>query len=142
MKRVYTSANGKQINLDALIAQNEDTIAVGNMKVNARGDQLGAGGKVEKSKDQVMSEYYKLNTPTAIDTPILPRETKKSKDLIDDWLEPIPEDIPDTVQDQPPIASENQTGLRGSLADSVAKSTLPEQQPKNPKRPNNGPTRI
>lgn len=142
MKRVYTTANGKKINLDALIAQNEDVIAVGNMKVNARGDQLGLGGRVEKTRDQVMSEYYKLNTPTAVDTPIVPRENKKSKDLVDDWLEPIPEDIPDVVAEEPPIATESRQGLRGSLADSVAKSSLPETTVKNPKRPNNGPSRI
>jgi hypothetical protein len=142
MKRVYTTANGKRINLDSLIAQNEDVIAVGNMKVNARGDQLGLGGKVEKTKDQVMSEYYKLNTPTAVDNPVTPRETKKSKDLVDDWLDPIPEDIQEIFPEEPPIASENKSSLRGSLADSVAKSTLPEQTIKNPKRPNNGPSRI
>jgi len=142
MKRVYTTANGKKINLDALIAQNEEVIAVGNMKVNARGDQLGLGGKVEKTRDQVMSEYYRLNTPTAVDNPITPRETKKSKDLVDDWLEPIPEDIPDVTPEEPPIATEGRPGLRGSLADSVAKSSLPEPTIKNPKRPNNGPTRI
>ena len=54
MKLVYTTANGKKINIDAVIATNEDTIAVGNMRVNARGDQLGPGGVVEMSKSQVM----------------------------------------------------------------------------------------
>ena len=59
MKKVYTTANGKQVNLDALISDNEQTIAVGNMKVNARGDKLGPGGKIEQTKEQIMKEYYK-----------------------------------------------------------------------------------
>ena len=32
--------------------------AVGNMNVNARGDVLGAGGKVVTPKAQVMKQYY------------------------------------------------------------------------------------
>jgi len=63
MPKTYRTANGKQVNMDALLAANEREIAVGNMGVNARGDQLGPGGTIEKTKDQVMQDYYKLNTP-------------------------------------------------------------------------------
>ena len=38
MKRVYRTANGKNIDIDSLILVNEQTIAVGNMNVNARGE--------------------------------------------------------------------------------------------------------
>ncbi len=34
-KRVYKTANGRTINIDAILAQNEESIAVGNMRVNA-----------------------------------------------------------------------------------------------------------
>jgi hypothetical protein len=40
MKRTYRTAQGKMIDLDGLILTNEQTIAVGNMNVNARGDEL------------------------------------------------------------------------------------------------------
>jgi hypothetical protein len=56
---------GKKIDIDAIRLKNETVIAVGNMKVNARGDQLGAGGKIVKTRDQLMKEYYALNTPVA-----------------------------------------------------------------------------
>ena len=43
---------GKPIDFDALRAKNEKTIAVGNAGVNARGDQIGAGGKIVKKRDE------------------------------------------------------------------------------------------
>ena len=45
-RRVYRSALGKEIDMDAMLAMNEEQIAVGNMRVNARGDELGPGGIV------------------------------------------------------------------------------------------------
>jgi len=65
MKKTYTSAMGKPVDIDNIRLSNEDTIAIGNMKVNARGDELGFSGQVIKTRNQVMDEYYRLNTPTA-----------------------------------------------------------------------------
>jgi hypothetical protein len=134
-KRVYTTANGKRINIDAIIAQNESTIAVGNMKVNARGDQLGPGGKVELTRDKIMQDHYKLNTPLAVDEPPQPRRREVKKDLVDDWVEPAVEE-PQEVAVQP--AQPVQPKLRGSLADSVAKNQPAEK----PAVKRSGPSRI
>jgi len=57
-RRTYRSAQGKQIDLDLLISRNELTPAVGNAKVNARGDELGPGGKIIRKKEDMMREYY------------------------------------------------------------------------------------
>ena len=64
MNKIYRSALGKHIDIEKLRLANEDTIAVGNMKVNARGDELGFGGEVIKGRNEVMRDYYKLATPT------------------------------------------------------------------------------
>ena len=130
-KRVYTTANGKRINIDAIVSQNEESIAVGNMRVNARGDELGPGGKVERTREKVMADYYKLNTPVATDRMPVPREEPK-RDLVDDWVEPVKVD---TVT-EPPI--EETKPLRGSLASSVAKTQLPKEE----ELKKTGPTRI
>ena len=45
-RKVHRSANGKIVDMDMLRQRNELTPAVGNARVNARGDQLGAGGKM------------------------------------------------------------------------------------------------
>jgi len=130
-KRVYTTANGKRINIDAIIAQNENTIAVGNMKVNARGDQLGPGGKVEVTRDKVMQDHYKLNTPIAVDQPPQPRQREVKKDLVDEWVEPAIEETAVPTEPERPK-------LRGSLADSISKNQPTEKAPV--KR--SGPSRI
>lgn len=49
-QKVYKTAMGKTVDMGALILQNETTRAVGNMKVNARGDLLGADDKVIQKK--------------------------------------------------------------------------------------------
>ena len=70
MSNIYRTAGGKQINMDSLRIANESVIAVGNMKTNARGDQLGAGGNVVKSRTQVLQDYHKLNTPVINHSPL------------------------------------------------------------------------
>ena len=135
MKRIYSTANGKRINLDAIIAQNENTIAVGNMKVNARGDQLGPGGKVEVTRDKVMAEHYKLSSPIATDSPPVSHKKPIKKELTDDWVEPVVE----TTQPESVEVEQDKPVLRGRLADAVAKN-LPASTEIKPKK--TGPTRI
>jgi len=65
MGRIYTSMQGKQIDMEKLQLKNELSPAVGNMKVNARGDELGAGGKIVRTREQILQDYYK-NNPRAI----------------------------------------------------------------------------
>jgi hypothetical protein len=133
-KRVYKTANGKRINIDAVISQNEESIAIGNMRVNARGDELGPGGRIERTREKVMADYYKLNTPVATDLVATPRESTK-KDLVDDWVEPavVKEEIENKTDDSLAVKP-----LRGSLANSVAKTQLPKEE--EPKK--TGPSRI
>jgi len=58
-KKVYRTMQGKLIELDTLRARNEMTPAVGNAKLNARGDLIGKGGKIVKTREQIVAEYYK-----------------------------------------------------------------------------------
>lgn len=50
---IYRTSQGKQVDLNKLINQNELTLAVGNKKVNARGDLIGAGGQIIKKNEEV-----------------------------------------------------------------------------------------
>ena len=54
-KATYRSMQGKEIDMNKLINLNETTPAVGNMKVNARGDELGAGGKIVRKREEIMA---------------------------------------------------------------------------------------
>ena len=70
MAKIHRSARGQAVDMDMIRLSNETTIAIGNQKVNARGDQLGPGGKIVKSRAEIMAEYHALNTEMANDGPI------------------------------------------------------------------------
>jgi hypothetical protein len=112
MKKVYRTALGKVIDMDNLRLANEETIAVGNMKVNARGDELGPGGSVARSRNQVMDEYYRLNTPTAVDSaPVADTPLQIS----------TPRTLPDVAEAAEPMSPSAAAKLKGNLANTFAK---------------------
>ena len=49
---------GKTVDMDLLRKRNELTPAVGNARVNARGDELGPGGQIIKKREDVVAEHY------------------------------------------------------------------------------------
>ena len=57
-KKMYRTMQGRMVDIDQLRTANESIRAVGNMKVNARGDVLGANGQVITPKSQVIKQYY------------------------------------------------------------------------------------
>jgi hypothetical protein len=63
------SMQGKEIDMDKLMRQNELMPAVGNVKVNARGDELGPGGKIVRKREDVLAEYYEDNPKAKPDAP-------------------------------------------------------------------------
>lgn len=73
----YRTMQGKEIDMEKLAAQNELMPAIGNMKVNARGDELGPGGKIIKKREEVMAEYYESN-PKSQANKIKPDNKEKS----------------------------------------------------------------
>jgi hypothetical protein len=58
---VYRSFQGKEVDIEKIMRQNELTQAVSNKKVNARGDELGPGGTIIKKREDVIAEYYEAN---------------------------------------------------------------------------------
>lgn len=112
MKKVYRSALGKAIDMDNLRLANEETIAIGNMKVNARGDELGPGGQVLRTRNQVMDDYYRLNTPMATD----------SAPVADNAPAPVaPTIMPEVVDAAQPVSPAEAAKLKGNLASTFAK---------------------
>lgn len=66
-RKVYKSMQGKSVDMDLLRQRNELTPAVGNARVNARGDELGPGGQIIKKRDDILEEYYKDHPQTVAD---------------------------------------------------------------------------
>jgi len=57
-RKTHRSMQGKLIDMDKLRQRNELTPAVGNMRVNARGDELGPGGKIIRKREEILRDFY------------------------------------------------------------------------------------
>ena len=57
-KKIYRSSQGKSVDLGALLLQNEQVRAVGNMGVNARGDRINIQNKVIDRKNKISQRAY------------------------------------------------------------------------------------
>jgi hypothetical protein len=147
MARIYKTAQGKSVDIDSLRLQNEETIAVGNMKVNARGDQLGTGGQITQSRNQTMNQHYKIQTASSEDDAVrrVQEQQRQAGARITQGdvgvIPPEPEVDPSGVSFDP--VPETTPTMRGSLADSIAKQVTVSQELLDPK-PNapKGPQRI
>jgi hypothetical protein len=57
-KDIYKSANGKAVDMGALRQRNETIRAVGNMKVNARGDLVNDDNEIVQARNQQINNQY------------------------------------------------------------------------------------
>lgn len=161
MKKTYTTAMGRSIDFESLRAANEETIAVGNMKVNARGDQLGSGGVIERPRNAAMADHYNAGTMPheGLEDKMLRqkmagaglkknkaskkiRDNTRSQDMSEknrtneslDQAQSVP-----TQQPEVPPASSSvlpDKRLRGSLASSLAKeTTVTQEKMPDPRKP-------
>ena len=142
MANVRRTAMGEGVDMDMLRLANETTIAIGNMKVNARGDQLGSGGKVIKTRAQVMSEHHALNMSTQLathDDEIL--ESAPTQEFV----QPTTNVLQPVAVDEPVAESESipsYTKPRGSFAGAVAGQTEVTQELLEPAESRNQPKGI
>jgi hypothetical protein len=82
----YKSARGKVIDMGTLSSVNEQTRAVGNMGVNARGDTLDAHNNVVKQTTARVNEGYRTAVNSA-PKEISNRETIKPDELTEEEKE-------------------------------------------------------
>ena len=151
MTKIYKTARGKTIDMDKVKLANETVNAVGNMKVNARGDKLGPGGQVVAGRNQVMDQVYAVNPAPARRTggysPNDPEVYAQQQSLIESnrakELHDLATNLVQPTSIEPVESAEPQVpATRGSLASSVAKTTVVKQEPLPNPKTSNGPTRI
>lgn len=140
MAKIYRTAQGRQLDIETIRLQNELVPALGNMKVNARGDQLGPGGKVVKSREQIMDEFYKTGRTQVTDN--VPEDGKVATSsvkrapapTIPSRSKPIESEFKAgaVAPDEPASgkAAEVETDLKGGLAAAVARSKAKEKKVK------------
>lgn len=76
----YQTSKGTVIDMNKLINKNELTPAVGNMKVNARGDKIGSGGQIIKPPSEIRKQPID-DTPVEQVVEAVDNKTKKQKPL-------------------------------------------------------------
>lgn len=145
MARIYKSARGKTVDMDKVKLSNETATAVGNMRVNARGDLIGPGGSIAQGRNQIMDKVYAV--PAPMYSPNDPgvraeqqrtMEASKAKELHDLANNLAVPSNPETVTPDAPVAPTARGSLAGSVAKPVSVSQTPLPDPRKPK----GPSRI
>ena len=86
------TAQGKMIDINALIAKNEKTRAVGNMKANARGDIIDSQGRIVKTVNERVSETYSKTVGNKSANVV--KKAPASKQVVAKPQEPQQETIP------------------------------------------------
>jgi hypothetical protein len=132
-KKVYRTAQGKTVDLGALLLQNENTRAVGNMRVNARGDILDSNNRSVASRNQQVNRQYNRQVTNVSDSQVptsrrharemaeadvLPQETSAA--AVEEFQEPV-------IEEPAPVET---SGLpEGGLAAAIAKARQIKQEP-------------
>jgi hypothetical protein len=147
MSRVYKTAKGKMVDMDKIKLANETSIAVGNMKVNARGDAIGSDGQIAAGRNQIMDRVYAVDPPPY--TPNSPanmalREAEMQNNKAKELHNLVNNLVPESASVEPTVDTESPqtTKTRGSLASAVAKTATVTQEPIPDPRKSKGPTRI
>ncbi len=112
-KNIYQTAQGLQVNIDQMRILNEKSVAVGNMQVNARGDQVSRSGEIIKSGNEIMKDHYSRQIDPVVK--YNPNKRKQAQEAIQQEIQQqvAPENIPQ------PLPTPTTGDLRGSLANSV-----------------------
>jgi hypothetical protein len=142
-RKVYKSAMGRDVDLGALLLQNEHTRAVGNMNVNARGDLLDSANKVIDTKNRRVQRQYKKTTNVSSTTPVhsgtrAAKAAKLEPDVLDDFQEDLAPAVEETMTIDTPVVRapapvsnttvEDIPSAGGGLAAAIARSRLIKQE--------------
>jgi hypothetical protein len=130
MSKIYKTARGKSVDIDKVKLANETAVAVGNMRVNARGDAIGAGGKIAATRNQIMDKVYAVEE--APYSPNDPAVYQQQQEIMNsERARQLSELASNLTVPTESAATENspQPAARGSLASSIAKTTQVDQKP-------------
>jgi hypothetical protein len=97
-RKIYKTMQGKQVDLDLLIKRNELTPAVGNARVNARGDELGPGGRIIRKREEVVKDYYNKSSK-----PVVTEKVSASKPVADNVSAAEKEMFEEFDEQTPPV---------------------------------------
>ena len=115
-KKPIRSMRGKVVDMELLRKRNELTPAVGNARVNARGDELGPNGTILRKREEIVADHYATagtadhaqapapEPEAVVDEPVVTaKKTKKVKVKKED---PVVEAAPDLSPEEQEMMDE------------------------------------
>jgi hypothetical protein len=129
-RKIYKSAMGKTVDLGALLLQNEQVRAVGNMNINARGDVVDSNNRIIDQKSRQVQRQYRNQTnvsdiPVATGT-VQARQTETT--TVQDTFDDLPmDDVEIQSATVGPVELDPAPTL-GGLAGAIARSRAVRQE--------------
>jgi hypothetical protein len=132
--KVYKSAQGKSVDLGTIMLQNEHVRAVGNMKVNARGDTLDSNNRVIETKSQQIQKQNNRATTNVSTDPVhtSSKKARASRTNVETApavvATPAPAVVPEPILAPAPVAepvvapAPSLEPVAGGLAEAIARS--------------------
>lgn len=118
-KNIYKTSSGQYVDLDTLRLVNESVLSVGNMPVNARGDEVRPDGTIIRTRNEIMKEHYSRNIePVVKYNPNKRRQSDEEINATQNMMSLSGENPAPATQIV--SAPEGDSTLRGSLASSVS----------------------
>ena len=141
--KTYRTSSGQQVDFGALLLNNETVPALGNMNVNARGDEIAPDGSITKSREDIMREYNELNTMVPEDGAIPEGTGLEADDDWQDWEPPVttPEPAPVanmTVPTETVAASVEEPVVEAPIGTNVGQQIADQAEAEAPKTPTGG----
>jgi len=126
--KIYRSAMGKPVDLGALLLQNENIRAVGNMNINARGDIVDSANRVVERKNSQVQRHYRrqsnvTNQPVATSARSAKAQVETPEVDLSNFAD-LPEDNNVVVVKE----SAPETPPQGGLAAAIARSREVRQE--------------
>jgi hypothetical protein len=119
MPKLYKTAQGRTVDIGAIMTQNERTRAVGNMKVNARGDVIDNQNKVVMPRNRQVNRD--LNA--GVDKQVVAKSTTRSAER------PVKKSnlVPDALPQEPVVAKIEPTAPLKGIAGALARANQPKE---------------
>lgn len=115
-RKTYRTAQGKTVDLGALMLQNESTRAVGNMKVNARGDLVDGWNRPIDRRTQQVQKQYDRQVSNVKDEPVVSSSLPAADTPVVTKSKPAKETKTAPAPAPQPAATEQPTGLAAAMA--------------------------
>lgn len=126
--KIYRTAQGRSVDIGSILNQQENTRAVGNMGVNARGDKINSQNKVISARNQQVNKQYRkqVKNHNVADEPVYKSRAhaQEQQTLLD---EVIPEEDTVVADQAEEIVEEVAPSI--GIAAAIAKARQIKQEP-------------